>query len=243
MKYKVDTAIILAGGLGTRLRELVSDVPKPMALIKGRPFLEYLLDAWIDQGIEDFVISVGYKSEIIISHFGDKYRSARIKYAIELSPLGTGGGLLLAKEYIKNRDVFLILNGDSFFDVNLEHLYDFFYKKNASLCLSLFKTNEVNRYMNVEISPYGNITKIKSSENKFEHLANGGVYIIKNNLLEKFILNEKSTMSFENYIIPNLVHNNKSIFGMVYENDFIDIGLPKDYVRSSEILSNIGKLY
>src|SRR5215471_11172514 len=91
-------AVILAGGLGTRLRGTVPDVPKPMAPIRGRPFLEYQLDYWIGKGINRFVLSVGYRHEVIIDHFGASYRGAELSYAIEHTPLGTGGALLLAVE-------------------------------------------------------------------------------------------------------------------------------------------------
>lgn len=88
---KTRTAVILAGGLGTRLRSVVTDVPKPMAPIEGRPFLEYLLDYWIDQGIERFILSVGYRGDVIVDHFGNGYRRVPIAYAFESQPLGTGG--------------------------------------------------------------------------------------------------------------------------------------------------------
>src|SRR5207249_9185779 len=87
-------AIVLAGGLGARLRSAVEDVPKPMAPIGGRPFLEYLLDHCVDQGIGRFTLSVGYRHEAITSHFGNAYRGKALRYAVEESPLGTGGALL-----------------------------------------------------------------------------------------------------------------------------------------------------
>ena len=89
-------AVILAGGLGTRLREVVSDVPKPMAPVNGRPFLEHQMDFYAAQGITHFVLSVGYLAEVITKHFGDTYRGCAIDYAVETTPLGTGGGLLLS---------------------------------------------------------------------------------------------------------------------------------------------------
>ncbi|NDA64000.1 MAG: hypothetical protein EBX50_18525 [Chitinophagia bacterium] len=94
-------AIILAGGKGTRLRSLVKDVPKPMAVINSKPFLEHQIDYLISQGIDKIILSVGYKHEIIINYFGDNYRSASIYYSIEESPLGTGGALFLASKFIQ----------------------------------------------------------------------------------------------------------------------------------------------
>ena len=94
------TAVILAGGLGTRLRSVISDLPKPMAPINGRPFLEYLICYWIGQGINHFVLSVGYLHQAIIGYFGNQFKGACIDYVIEESPLGTGGGLLLASKKV-----------------------------------------------------------------------------------------------------------------------------------------------
>ena len=107
-------AIILAGGLGTRLRSAVPDLPKPMAPIGGRPFLDHLLDYWIGQGINRFVLSVGYRHEMIIDHFGNNYKHAELDYVIEQEPMGTGGGFLLAAEKIGKNAPFLLLNGDTF---------------------------------------------------------------------------------------------------------------------------------
>ena len=100
MLSSVTTAIILAGGKGTRLRSAVPDLPKPMAPVRGRPFLAHQMDYWIDQGITRFVLSVGYKKELIMDHFGPSYNEANIDYAIEENPLGTGGGLMLAAQDI-----------------------------------------------------------------------------------------------------------------------------------------------
>ena len=102
------TAIILAGGLGTRLRKLVSDVPKPMASVNGRPFVAHLMDYWIEQGITQFILSVGYLKESIIHYFGNEYRGIKIEYSVEESPLGTGGGVLLAIKNIKSDDYFVL---------------------------------------------------------------------------------------------------------------------------------------
>lgn len=86
------TAIVLAGGLGTRLRDAVPDLPKPMAPINGRPFLEFLFEYWRTQGVERFILSVGYRCDAIIDYFGENYRGAMIEYVLEQTPLGTGGG-------------------------------------------------------------------------------------------------------------------------------------------------------
>lgn len=136
----IRTAVVLAGGLGTRLRSVVSDLPKPMAPIAGRPFLEYLFDYWIDQGIERFVLSVGYRHEAIVEHFGDGYRGATLHYAREPRPLGTGGGLLMALEHLTEADEnFLLLNGDTWFTLDLATLQQYAEQHHADCCLALFR--------------------------------------------------------------------------------------------------------
>ncbi len=137
----VTTAIILAGGLGIRLKKVVQDLPKPMALIRGRPFLEYQMDFWISQGVTKFILSVGYLKQTIIDHFGDSYLTASIDYIVEDEPLGTGGALLLASQGLK--ETFLLLNGDTFFEVDLNNLIAFHKKQQSELTLSLFKSNQL----------------------------------------------------------------------------------------------------
>ena len=133
----ITSAIILAGGLGTRLRSVVADMPKPMAPVNGRPFLEYLLDYWQNQGISHFIISVGYRHEIITGYFGARYKNATIKYAIEKTPLGTGGGFLLASDHLGDDRTFLLLNGDTYFPINLASLEKFATKPKRGLVFLL----------------------------------------------------------------------------------------------------------
>jgi len=119
----VNTAIILAGGLGTRLKEVAPNTPKPMVIINGRPFLEYQMEYWINQGITRFILSVGYLKDLIINHFGDSFNGASIEYVVEPKPLGTGGGMLLAAKNIT--EIFIVLNGDTYIEVDLNSLYKF----------------------------------------------------------------------------------------------------------------------
>ena len=141
------TAIILAGGLGTRLRSVIPDLPKPMAPICGRPFIEYQLEYWIKQGINKFILSVGYKNKVISGYFGDNYKGVEIDYVIENEPLGTGGAFLLASERIANNESFLLLNGDTYFDVDLDKLKEFAIEKDADWCFSFsFKCCHIQKF-------------------------------------------------------------------------------------------------
>ena len=130
-------AFVLAGGLGTRLRSEVSEVPKPMAPVDKKPFLEYILNFWISQGVTKFIISVSYKRESIINYFGNSYNGVQIEYFIEKNPLGTGGGLVKIADQLK--ETFVVINGDTFFEISLKEMQLIRNKTQAELVIALFK--------------------------------------------------------------------------------------------------------
>ncbi len=230
----ITTAIILAGGLGTRLREAVPDLPKPMAPINNRPFLEYQMDYWIDQGINHFILSVGYLKNVIINHFGESYKEASIVYAEEHEPLGTGGGLLMASKDLTKP--FLAINGDTFIEVDLDTLYNFHVKKKSSWTFSLFRTSQFDRYMGVDISVSGEILSLKSKKSQLSGLANGGVYLIDPKVLHSLGCKAGEKASLEDDILSSYLSTGGRLFGREFKGKFIDIGLPEDYYRSSKII-------
>ena len=232
----VETAIILAGGLGTRLKETVPNLPKPMAPINSRPFLECQMDYWISQGVSKFILSVGYLKQTIIDHFGDNYHSASIEYIVEDKPLGTGGALLLAAQNLS--ETFLLLNGDTFFEVDLNDFTAFHKKQQSELTLSLFKSNQIGRYMGVDLKDNGEIISLQSEVNEFSVLANGGVYLLNPSALK--ILNDKSNIksSLENDLLPKFISLGGELYGLESSGRFIYIGVPEDYYRAQKILVN-----
>lgn len=229
------TAIILAGGMGTRLRSTVPDLPKPMAPIDGRPFIEHQMDYWIGQGVDRFVLSVGYKREVIMDHFGTSYRSTPLTYAIEEEPLGTAGGLLLAAKGLNAP--FLVLNGDTFFEVNLAGLLRFHTNHESEWTFSLFRTNEVGRYMRVDMKADGEIVSLKSGTGEPGRLANGGVYLLDPSVLVKTEFCPDNKRSLEDDLIPAFVNQGGKLYGIEFSGKFIDIGVPEDYFRAADILS------
>lgn len=231
----LNSAIILAGGLGTRLRSALPDpdLPKPMAPVGGRAFLEYLLDYWVAQGIRRFVLSVGYRHEVLIDHFGDHYRGAELVYAVERAPLGTGGGLLLAAQQIGGGDPFLVLNGDTWFAVDLKTLDGFARSRDADWCLSLTRTSEKGRYMGVALSPEGRITSLQSEASP---LVNGGVYWVNPRALPPADAVGGDQLSLEDDLLPAAAREGRRLFGREFDGPFIDIGLPQDYHRAREAL-------
>jgi D-glycero-alpha-D-manno-heptose 1-phosphate guanylyltransferase len=233
----VISAIVLAGGLGMRLRSAVPDIPKPMAPINGRPFLEYLLDYWIKQGVRRFVISVGYRYEIITAHFGSKYKEAIIEYVVEQTLLGTGGGLLLGAQKLGQIEPFLLLNGDTYFAVDLKTLTEFSLANSADWCFSLFRTHEAGRYMGMDISPQGQITSLKSGTGQPGRLANGGVYWVNPLALVSNKYSPGIKSSVEDDIFPVAMSSGQRLMGIEFDGAFIDIGVPDDYHRASALLT------
>jgi len=233
----VTTAIILAGGLGTRLRIVVPELPKPMAPIGGRPFLEYQLDYWIAQGVSRFVLSVGYRHEVIVDYFGNSYKGVELDYVIEQIPLGTGGGLLLAAEKVSNDAPFLLLNGDTYFAVDLKALIEFSQANNADWCFSMFRANEKGRYMGMDVSPQGQITSLKSGIDHPGRLANGGVYRVHPRALLSGRFAPGDMVSLEDDIFPAAMASSQRLFGLEFHGNFIDIGVPDDYRRATALLA------
>jgi len=229
------TAIILAGGLGTRLKSAVPDLPKPMAPINGRPFLEYQMDYWIGQGISRFVLSVGYRRESIMSHFGARYREASIEYAVEETPLGTGGGLLLAAQMLPPNQPFLVLNGDTFFDVSLNQLEQTHATHRSGWTIALFKADAPDRYGKITCAADGQIKTFTTEKAVPGDYANGGIYLLAPDALSG--LQAGKAVSLEQEILPGFIARGGRCFGMPFDGQFFDIGLPHDYYNAANILA------
>ena len=228
-------AIILAGGLGTRLRDVLPNLPKPMAPINGRPFLEHQIDYWVKQGVCRFILSVGYKAECIKNHFGYYYNGCEIVYSDEITPLGTGGGLLLALEKLQNSEPCLVLNGDTFFEVVLNNFIKFHFSNKAMISVSLFKTLINDRFMGVQIRDDGSIMSFKS-ELGSSQLANGGVYLINKKQFMDLPWRVGDKFSLENDLFAYLIKSEQKVYGDVVSGTFIDIGVPSDYFRANELI-------
>ena len=218
-------AIILAGGFGTRLRSVCSDLPKPMAHVQRKPFLEHLLEYWKCQGVSHFILSVGYLHPVIINYFGKGYRGIPIDYAIESEPLGTGGGVLQSLPYLNHPEsLFLVLNGDTFFDVPLA---SFSHKEGVTL--ALYKVEKNTRYLGVTLD---DCSKIQSYNDASSQLINGGCYLFDKKSLAQF--KQKGPLSLEKEILPVLM-NQGHCYGQHFNGQFIDIGIPEDYARCQNL--------
>lgn len=232
------TAIILAGGMGTRLRSAVPDLPKPMAPIHNRPFLEHQMDYWLAQGVSRFIISVGYMHEVITGHFGSSYRGVPVSYAVEEAPLGTGGGFLLATKQLSGNEPFIALNGDTFFEVNLAQMLDFHNRKSSDWTFALARSNQEGRYMAMGVAEDGKITSLKSGAAQVGSPINSGVYLINPKVLQPFSAEIGGKFSLEDDIFARLMAQGAAIYGLEFAGNFIDIGIPDDYYRADKILPN-----
>lgn len=222
-------AIILAGGMGTRLKEVISDSPKSMAPVNGRPFLEYVLDYLDRWGLRRVILSVGYQSDLIIRHFGNHYKSMEIEYAIEEEPLGTGGAILNALRHVQGFSTF-IFNGDTYFDVNLQRLDDFRRIKEADLCIAIRFEIEPARFGILEFDNNNRITGfVEKPVGLDEGYINGGAYIVRKDYLLRFGLPEK--FSFEKDFLQKY-YTTEEFYGMRCFSYFRDIGVPEDYQKA-----------
>ena len=226
-------AIILAGGFGTRLQNVVKDLPKPMAPVNGRPFLTYILDYLIDYQYNKVVLSVGYLHEKIETFFGTHYKSLTIDYAVEEEPLGTGGGILNAMSKCTADNV-LVINGDTMFKVDLDAFERFHEEKGGLLSIVLREVEDVSRYGSVTISDDNLIALFAEKQvTSGRGYINGGVYLINRKLFEKHPQPRK--FSFEKDLMTKF-YTQELFYAMPSNGYFIDIGIPEDYARAQKEL-------
>ena len=223
-------AVILAGGFGTRLSHVVSDVPKPMAPVYGRPFLCYLLDRLADAGIQRVVLATGYMHEVIETYFGTGYQGLEIIYSNEDQPLFTGGAIRQAAEKIQSED-FVVLNGDTLFDIDFQQLYDFHTSHNAHLSIALRRVEDTGRYGAVTCENDRIVAFHEKTESQGAGDINGGIYAIN----RAWLLNQDlpTKFSFEKELMQPLA-GDPHFYGLSFNDYFIDIGVPEDYFRAQQ---------
>jgi D-glycero-alpha-D-manno-heptose 1-phosphate guanylyltransferase len=230
----IQTAIILAGGFGTRLKTIVSDVPKPMAPVNREPFLNFQLRYLKHYGIKKVIVSTGHLAEKIESFYGEHFEGLKMIYSRETTPLGTGGGIRLAMKHCDSKESF-VLNGDSFFDVNLFTFYEVHKKQGADVSLALRKVDNASRYGSIEVSSNNRIISFLEKSNWVAPgLINGGTYILNK---EIYLNNTKDQVNFsiEKDFFAEQTLKSKMI-GFQSDGYFIDIGIPEDYQKAQDDL-------
>jgi D-glycero-alpha-D-manno-heptose 1-phosphate guanylyltransferase len=243
MTTAIKEAIILAGGLGTRLRSAVPELPKCMAPVNGRPFIDYLIDHFLDGGIDKFIFALGFKSGDFEGFLAAKFQRSPATYAlsVEQEPLGTGGAIRLACQRAVDNTV-LVINGDSFFNIRVNELAAFHTNHAADCSICLKPMRHFERYGVVELESDGRVKQFREKQFYAEGLINGGVYALDKRRFLQMDLPEK--FSFEKDYLEGVGAaggveeagggggDRPCLFGLVQDAYFIDIGIPEDYERA-----------
>lgn len=224
-------AIILAGGRGERLQSTVPHLPKPMAPVGGRPFLEYVLDRLVDAGVSNVVLSVGYRAETIQDHFGSSYRTVTLRYSIEEISLGTGGAIVHA---LKGEDLspVLVLNGDTLVEVDYGAVAVWSDTVVSSVGMVLCQVPNVSRYGSVILSE-DRVVEFKEKGKDGPGLINAGIYVIRPPIFSFYKV--KESFSFETDFLQRYCFELQPR-AFVINSYFIDIGTPEDYDRAQREL-------
>ena len=231
----IKTAIILAGGLGTRLRSAVADLPKCMAPVNGIPFLSFIITYLKNEGIENFIFSLGYKSEAVISYVNIEYPDLQKKYVIEDKQLGTGGAIKEACKWVTEKNA-IVVNGDTLFNIDLNNLSVFHNEQNADCTIALKQMENFDRYGVVETNDHHQIKAFKEKQFCAGGCINGGVYALAIATVTTEAFPE--VFSFEKeYLEKNT--GIKSLYGIENNGYFIDIGIPEDYQRFQDDYNNV----
>jgi NDP-sugar pyrophosphorylase family protein len=226
-------AVILAGGLGNRLRPCVGDQPKVLAEIRGRPFSAYLLDQLADAGVQRVVFCTGYMGERVKAAFGKSYHSMRLFYSCESSPLGTAGALRLALPMFGSDSV-LVMNGDSFLDIDLSAFLAWHYVHRVKAAMALVGVTDTGRYGCVDVDARGVVLGFQEKSSTIRPgWINAGIYLIQRSLL--LTIPETGAVSLETEMLPSWI--GRDLYAYKSEGSFLDIGTPEAYAMGERFFS------
>ena len=227
------SAILLVGGMGTRLLPLTLKTPKPMLQVAGVPFTEHQIRKAADAGIAEIVLATSYKSELFEPYFGNGERfGIKIKYAVEKSALGTGGGIRNAASLLADCDQVVIFNGDVLSGHDLKAQLEFHKKHQADITLYLTQVEDARAYGCVELLENKQIKSfLEKMENPISNLINAGCYIFNRQIIDQ--IPQDKVVSVERDTFPNLLANNAKVFGYLDNSYWLDIGTPAALVKAS----------
>ena len=223
----VDEAIVLVGGLGTRLRAMVSDVPKPLAPVAGRPFLGWVLDRLAAEGMRRVILATGYMSELVEHSFGSQWAGMRIVYSREQEPRGTGGAIRLAASLLE-RDAAHVMNGDTYLRYSLARLESATSHAKAWMGMALAQVEDVGRYGALRLED-GRVADFQEKGKSGAGHINAGCYFLTQQALQA--LPQQDAFSFETEVLQPLVGQGR-VAAFLDTDSFIDIGVPEDYLRA-----------
>ena len=223
-------AIVLAGGLGTRLRAAVPHLPKSMAPIGDRPFLELLLARLAARGFKHVVLSLGYRAEVIVQHFGHRYGGMRLSHAVEPQPLGTGGGARLAMDRCEQDHVYL-LNGDTFIDLEVVELEALWHRHREPIIVAR-EVDDASRYGRLEVRNE-QVVAFSEKSSGGPGLINAGCYVLGRGALDTFPPGSEFSLE-KDFLSPMVRRSPCRLF--VSNGYFIDLGIPEDYAKAQRDL-------
>jgi D-glycero-alpha-D-manno-heptose 1-phosphate guanylyltransferase len=228
---RIDEAIILAGGFGTRLRSVVSDVPKPLAPVGDRPFLSWVLDAAASRGIRRVILATGFMGDLVANVCGDSWQGMELVYSQEPQPLGTGGAIALAFSMVRG-DACLVLNGDTWLTLDYADFDKNWQAHGSRLAIALAEVVDVSRYGAVQVERNRVLGMVEKGHAGPGYI-NAGIYGVHRSLVDDFPTLQ--SFSFENEVLMPTVKR-EAVFGYTRTSDFIDIGVPQDYQRAQREL-------
>jgi D-glycero-alpha-D-manno-heptose 1-phosphate guanylyltransferase len=230
------TAVLLVGGMGTRLRSVVPSAPKPMAVVGDKSFLELLVRQLQDQGVRHLVFCTGYLADQIEQHFGGGQAwGVEIQYSRERQPLGTAGAVKLAQSCLRNASEFLVMNGDSFMETDVHNLLRFHRERGALATLAVRRVESASRYGTVQLDSNGRVTAFLEKQGEERSgLVNAGVYIFTQEALDHI---PEGPSSLEKDVFPKLLE--RGVFALEQHGMFIDIGTPEDYARAQQLCDRL----
>ena len=224
------TAVGLCGGLGTRLQEVLPNKPKVLAEINGVPFIYYLLGKIEKTGCRNVILCTGHLAEQVESLLGNKYRELTIVYSKESNPMGTGGALLNAEQYIATNYA-LVMNGDSYVECDFRDYYYWHVKVGANISMIVKETSDTSRYGSLSLGEKDRITQFQEKVCNYERAGkfiNAGVYLMDHQIFHK--IPKTFPVSLEKEVFPNLLSD--GLFGYRIDGHFIDIGTPQSLVEA-----------
>jgi NDP-sugar pyrophosphorylase family protein len=230
------TAVLLVGGMGTRLRSVVPSTPKPLAAVGNRSFLELLIRQLRYQGIRHLVMCTGYLADQIESELGDGHKlDVEIEYSREPHPLGTGGAVKLARRYLHDAPDFVVMNGDSFIEIDFGRLIAFHREHSAVLSMAVRSVENASRYGTVQVDAEQRVTSFaEKTRRDVPGLVNAGVYVVSSTLFENI---PDGPASLERDVFPGLL--GRAVYALEQQGMFIDIGTPEEYARAQEICGRL----
>lgn len=232
LNHKI-TPAILAGGLGTRLRSIVGDMPKVLAPVNGKPFLSYLLDQLIAAGFHSVILCTGYSAHMIAEIFGTQYKELNIRYSHEPAPLGTGGALRYALPIVE-KEIILVMNGDSFMDIGISGFLEWHLRRNHKASMVLTKMEDADCFGKVDLDEQNRITCFQEkTQNVGWGWVNAGIYLLRKTIVASIPPGKK--YSLETDYFPSLA--GEGLCGYKSDGRFIDIGTPECYSRAGQFLA------